>query len=351
MPFVPPTSPMRTAVITAILVAVVGACTALSNEDFVKNNDTLAPIVYYVGGLASSVLVVLFGKKSTTLAVLFTLSLAVAGGSTASAAHPLPWHLQPMDTWLPGECYRSPSIQGAGTSTQVDLTDYRRAEAKRIGDNEARWAALKPTKPCRFKVGDTVSTNRYGVCKIESVFYDGESQWRLRSKDSSGETWDLWERDCKGASEAHAVLGDNYRRNFELDDPEHDAWYAAKQEAAAKAAKVAVDPPYAKSVVDLQNAIHDLEQRIAKLEELLQVLAKKSGNNFAVVDVVSVAGADDIAADFKLPLAPNKPPKVVAVSASKSLASPQASACGPGGCRSAARGGKVRSVIGKIFGK
>lgn len=74
----------------------------------------------------------------------------------------------------------------------------------------------------------------------------------------------------------------------------------------------------------------------------------------AAVDVVSVADGS-----FKLPLAPNKPPKVVPVSASQSPASPQAAptACYvdskgvrhcPGG-QPAARGGAVKAFFGRLL--
>lgn len=44
----------------------------------------------------------------------------------------------------------------------------------------------------------------------------------------------------KEAAKTVVAIDDNYRRNFELDDPEHDAWYEAKQREKAAAERKSV---------------------------------------------------------------------------------------------------------------
>lgn len=46
---------------------------------------------------------------------LLPLLIVALLASSAGADEKL-WHLQPMDTWLPGECYRSPHASGGGVA-------------------------------------------------------------------------------------------------------------------------------------------------------------------------------------------------------------------------------------------
>lgn len=39
--------------------------------------------------------------------------------ASAAFGADVPWHLQPMDTWAPGECYRSPHASGSGGGATV----------------------------------------------------------------------------------------------------------------------------------------------------------------------------------------------------------------------------------------
>ena len=92
-----------------------------------------------------------------------------------------------------------------------DAEVYRVEEAARIERNKLRWAALRPTEPCKFQVGDHVidvslcGPNRdislYGdaVFVVKEVFYDGSGAWRLRSESAEHGTRDLHADDCEFA--------------------------------------------------------------------------------------------------------------------------------------------------------
>lgn len=47
------------------------------------------------------------------------IAAGLLGGTVADVRAETPWHLQPMDTWHDGECYRSPYAGGGDTSSNA----------------------------------------------------------------------------------------------------------------------------------------------------------------------------------------------------------------------------------------
>lgn len=331
--------------------ALIAILTFFVGQDYVANNPSIAPL--FVAALSGLNIVLRYiTSTAVTLAVLFMLSLAVAGGSTASAEEKFGGYtFDELGCYQPGpNVVRAEDRDDAGAMRQW-LAQQRSDYERRLDVIDQKYAPGQPLSP----PGNNAGTDEP---LVRALRYDAErnSAWedykaRVGEKEAAKAAKVAVDMSPTPNAAWRAVWGRYQDRLRKID--EHFEVTKAMSESDALTRLFARESARHNAYLDMCN---DTEyKRFA-----FPAKGEKTGNNFAVVDVVSVAGADDVAADFKLPLAPNKPPKVVAVSLARPgyvcdangcrpVAGAAASACGPGGCRSAARGGKVVDVLKRIF--
>lgn len=109
--------------IAAVLLFVIGAAITW----FKVNSYDEGELIMNTAQAALSAVLVVFLAQLRSVFGVFILAATLLVASNAEAQ--TPWHLQPMDTWHDGECYRSPHA-GGGESLTVDTP----AVAFSVGD-------------------------------------------------------------------------------------------------------------------------------------------------------------------------------------------------------------------------
>jgi len=109
------------------------------------------------------------------LAIIAAVMLATPPQAEAQT----PWHLQPMDTWAPGECYRSPHSSSGDRMTEAEWKAYGKAEY------EANERARKARMEARIQLAGAgipapgpnyESAVAEGVRKSEQLRDEGDAQ-------------------------------------------------------------------------------------------------------------------------------------------------------------------------------